>query len=65
MKFFNNAILHLQPKTFGRATTEISSSVQIVNLYKRTLGKLVEKDDYNRRDEIQRTQKEQERLETL
>jgi len=28
------------------------------------LEKLFEKDDYNRRDEIQRTQKEQERLET-
>jgi site-specific DNA recombinase len=41
----------------------ISISAQIVNLYKKTLEKLFEKDDYNRRDEIQKTRKELERLE--
>ena len=39
-------------------------SAHIVNLYRKTLEKLFEKEDYNRRDEIQRTRKEQERLET-
>ena len=41
----------------------ISISAQIVNLYKKTLEKLFEKDDYHRRDEIQKTRKELERLE--
>jgi len=36
---------------------------QIVNLYKRTLEKLFEKDDYQRKDEIQKTRKELEKLE--
>ena len=44
--------------------SKISFSAQIVNLYKKTLEKLFEKEDYNRRDKIQRTQKELERLET-
>jgi len=43
---------------------QISCSAQIVNLYRKTLEKLFEKDDYIRRDEIQRTRKEKERLET-
>lgn len=43
--------------------SQISCSAQIVNLYRKTLEKLFEKDDYIRRDEIQRTRKEQERLE--
>jgi len=41
----------------------ISISAQIVNLYKKTLEKLFEKDNFNRRDEIQKTRKELERLE--
>jgi len=41
----------------------ISSSAQIVNLYKKTLKKLFEKDDFQRRDEIQKTKKELEKLE--
>jgi hypothetical protein len=43
--------------------SDISYSAQIVNLYKKTLEKLFEKDDYQRRDEIQKTKKELERLE--
>lgn len=41
----------------------ISFSAQIVNLYRKTLEKLFEKDDYQRRDEIQKTKKELEKLE--
>jgi hypothetical protein len=41
----------------------ISFSAQIVNLYRKTLEKLFEKDDFQRRDEIQKTKKEMERLE--
>lgn len=41
----------------------ISFSAQIVNLYKKTLEKLFEKDDFQRRDEIQKTKKELEKLE--
>jgi DNA invertase Pin-like site-specific DNA recombinase len=41
----------------------ISFSGQIVNLYRKTLEKLFEKDDYQRKDEIQRTKKELEKLE--
>ena len=41
----------------------VSVSAQIVNLYKKTLEKLFEKDDYQRRDEIQKTKKELEKLE--
>lgn len=41
----------------------ISFSAQIVNLYRKTLEKLFEKDDYQRKDEIQRTKKELEKLE--
>ena len=41
----------------------ISCSAQIVNLYKKTLEKLFEKDDFQRRDEIQKTRKELEKLE--
>jgi hypothetical protein len=44
--------------------SQISCSAQIVYLYRKTLEKLFEKDDYIRRDEIQRTKKEHERLET-
>jgi site-specific DNA recombinase len=44
--------------------SEISFSAQIVNLYRKTLEKLFEKDDFQRRDEIQRTKKEIEKLET-
>jgi hypothetical protein len=44
--------------------TKISFSAQVVNLYKKTLEKLFEKDDYLKRDEIERTRREQERLET-
>jgi chromosome segregation ATPase len=43
--------------------SEISCSAQIVNLYKRTLEKLFEKDDYQRKDEIQKIKKELEKLE--
>jgi site-specific DNA recombinase len=55
-------------KTTGLCSIEdilsgISSSAQIVNLYRKTLEKLFEKDDYQRRDEIQKTKKEMERLE--
>ena len=41
----------------------IACSAQIVNLYKKTLEKLFEKDDFQRRDEIQKTKKELEKLE--
>jgi hypothetical protein len=41
----------------------ISFSAQIVGLYKKSLEKLFEKDDYQRRDEIQKTRKELEKLE--
>jgi site-specific DNA recombinase len=41
----------------------VSASAQIVNLYRKTLEKLFEKDDYNRRDEIQKMKKELEKLE--
>lgn len=41
----------------------ISFSAQIVNLYKKTLEKLFEKDDYQRKDEIQKIKKELEKLE--
>ena len=41
----------------------ISFSAQIVNLYRKTLEKLFEKDDFQRRDEIQKTKKELEKLE--
>jgi DNA invertase Pin-like site-specific DNA recombinase len=41
----------------------ISTSAQIVNLYRKTLEKFFEKDDYNRRDEIQKMKKELEKLE--
>lgn len=44
--------------------SEISCSAQIVNLYRKTLEKLFEKDDYQRKDAIQRTKKEIEMLET-
>ncbi len=43
--------------------SKISFSAQIVNLYRKTLEKLFEKDDYQRRDEIQKTRKELEKLE--
>ena len=43
--------------------SNISFSAQIVNLYRKTLEKLFEKDDYHRRDDIQRTKKELEKLE--
>jgi site-specific DNA recombinase len=43
---------------------EISFSAQIVYLYRKTLEKLFEKDDYLRKDDIQRTKKEIEKLET-
>lgn len=43
--------------------SRITSSAQIVNLYKKTLELMFEKDDYQRRDEIQRTKKELEKLE--
>src|SRR5665647_2455477 len=43
--------------------SQISSSAQIVNLYKKILEKLFEKDDFQRRDEIQKTKKELEKLE--
>jgi hypothetical protein len=43
--------------------SDISYSAQIVNLYRKSLEKLFEKDDYQRRDEIQKTKKELERLE--
>ena len=43
----------------------ISFSAQIVGLYKKTLEKLFEKYDYQRRDEIQKTKKELEKLELL
>jgi site-specific DNA recombinase len=43
--------------------SRISFSAQIVNLYKKTLEKLFEKDDFQRRDEIQKTKKELEKLE--
>jgi len=42
---------------------KISFSARVVNLYKKSLEKLFEKDDYLRRDEIERTRKELERLE--
>jgi hypothetical protein len=41
----------------------ISFSAQIVYLYKKTLEKLFEKDDYQRRDEILKTKRELEKLE--
>jgi DNA invertase Pin-like site-specific DNA recombinase len=41
----------------------VSASAQIVNLYRKTLEKLFEKDDFNRRDEIQKMKKELEKLE--
>lgn len=41
----------------------ISFSAQLVNLYSKTLEKLFEKDDFQRRDEIQKTKKELEKLE--
>lgn len=44
--------------------SEISFSAQIVNLYRKTLEKLFDKDDFQRRDDIQRTKKELEKLET-
>jgi hypothetical protein len=43
--------------------SEISFSAQIVNLYRKTLEKLFEKDDFQRRDEIRKTKKELEKLE--
>jgi Fe-S cluster assembly scaffold protein SufB len=43
--------------------SDISFSAQIVNLYRKALEKLFEKDDYQRRDEIQKTKKELEKLE--
>jgi site-specific DNA recombinase len=42
--------------------SSITCSAQIVNLYRKTLEKLFEKDDYQRRDEIQKTKKELEKL---
>jgi hypothetical protein len=41
----------------------ISFSAQIVSFYKKTLEKIFEKDDYQRKDEIQKTKKELEKLE--
>jgi DNA invertase Pin-like site-specific DNA recombinase len=41
----------------------ISFSAQIVNLYRKTLEMLFEKDDFQRRDEIHKTKKELEKLE--
>ena len=43
--------------------SSISASAQIVNLYRKSLEKLFEKDDYNRREEIQKMKKELEKLE--
>ena len=43
--------------------SDISCSAQIVNLCRKTLEKLFEKDDFQRRDEIQKTKKELEKLE--
>jgi DNA invertase Pin-like site-specific DNA recombinase len=43
--------------------SKISCSAQIVNLYRKTLEKLFEKEDYQRKDEIQKTRKELEKLE--
>lgn len=44
--------------------SEISFSAQIVKLYRKTLERLFEKDDYHRRDAIQKTKQEIEKLET-
>jgi chromosome segregation ATPase len=44
--------------------SEISFSAQIVNLFRKTLEKLFEKDDYQWRDEIQKTKKKLEKLES-
>ena len=41
----------------------ISFSAQTVNLYKRLLEKIFEKEDLNRRDEIQRVKKDIEKAE--
>lgn len=41
----------------------ITCSAQIVNLYKKTLEQLFEKDDYKRRDDIQKVKKELDKLE--
>ncbi len=41
----------------------ISFSAKIVNLTRKTLEKLFEKDDFQRRNEIQKTKKELEKLE--
>jgi len=41
----------------------ITFSAQIVNLYKKTLEQMFEKDDYMRRDDIQKVRKELEKLE--
>jgi chromosome segregation ATPase len=43
--------------------SDISCSAQIVNLYRKTSEKLFEKDDYQRKDEIQKVKKELEKLE--
>jgi hypothetical protein len=43
--------------------SDISYSAQVVNLYRKALEKLFEKDNYQRKDEIQKTKKELERLE--
>jgi len=41
---------------------QISPSAQIVNLYRNTLEKHFEKGDYHRKDAVQRTKKELEKL---
>lgn len=43
--------------------SNITFSAKIVNLYRKTLEKLFEKDDFQRRDEIQKTKKELKKLE--
>jgi DNA invertase Pin-like site-specific DNA recombinase/uncharacterized protein YbaR (Trm112 family) len=43
--------------------SNITCSAQIVNLYRKTLEKLFEKDDFQRKDEIQKTRRELEKLE--
>jgi hypothetical protein len=50
-------------KSIEDILSRVTCSAQIVNLYKETLEKLFEKDDFQRRDDIQKTRKELEKLE--
>lgn len=55
--------LHDVHESVEDVLSTISFSAQIVNLYEKTTEKLFEKDDYQRKDQIQKTKKELEKLE--